>query len=433
MTHLFGTDGIRGIANLELNIELVSKIGKALSLFNIKKVVIGQDTRISSPMISFCLTSSLLAMGINVYDEGVISTPCLSLISEKLNAIGVMITASHNPFYYNGIKIFINGKKLTKEQEKFIEENINKEYSYNNDIGKYEQSNFKEKYLKKLNKHINKYNLRIGIDCANGATYLLARDIFHKITNSIYLFNNLPNGYNINDLVGSTHIETLQSYVNKYKLDIGFSYDGDGDRLICVSKQGRVINGNNIIIILARYLFDYLGYPNRSVVLTKDSNLGIIKHLESLNIKVFLSDIGDSNVRALMDKENIVLGGEDSGHIITPYSIYGDGILTSLILLNALHHMNKGLDDLIENIKLYPFLKYNIDKYNKEILKNELVIDLIKEIKYIFGNDGVILIRASGTEDLIRVYLCHKEQEKLDKYNKLLLKCFDKVGKYYER
>ena len=434
MSHLFGTDGIRGIANQDLNIELLSKLGKTLSLFKINKVVIGQDTRISSPMLSFALISSCLSMGINVYDEGVVTTPCLSYISKKINAIGVMITASHNPYYYNGIKIFLNGNKLTKDQELFIEDNINNEYTNANFIGTYEKSSFKNKYIKSLNKHINKYNnLKIGLDLASGSTSFLARNIYQSITNSLYTFNSIPNGTNINENSGSTHINFLVNNVEKHNLDIGFSYDGDGDRVIAVSKERKIISGNLIIYILALYLFDELGYPNRSVVLTKDTNLGVIKSFNLHNINVVISDIGDSNVKDLMIKNNIVLGGEDSGHIITPFSDYGDGILTSLLLLSALHSLNKDLDYFTDKLTLYPFIQYNISKYDKAILKEEQITNLIESLKEEFANDGSVLIRPSGTENLIRVYMCHKNEDVLTKANNLFSNTLEMVGKKYER
>lgn len=434
MTKLFGTDGIRGIVNQDLSIELLNKIGKCLSLFKINKVIIGQDTRVSSPLLSFALISSCLSLGLNVYDEGVITTPCLSYLSEKLNSIGVMITASHNPFYYNGVKIFINGKKLTKEQEKLIENSIDNEFSLDNSIGLYKQSNLKYKYFTLLNKHKNKYHhLKIGLDCANGATSYLARNVYKTITNSLYIFNNLPNGYNINDNVGSTCIDTMVTYVDKHKLDIGFSYDGDGDRVIAVSKSGQVINGNLIIYILALYFFDYLGYSNRTIVLTKDSNLGVIESFNKIKVKVLLSDVGDSNVKQLMKENDVILGGEDSGHIISPYSQYGDGILTSLLLLNALHALDKNLDYFSDKLEIYPYVKYNISKYDKNILKEPSIIELIQQIKEAFSSYGVVLIRPSGTENLIRIYMCHQNKDILNKYNDLLENTLEMVGKKYER
>lgn len=434
MSHLFGTDGIRGIANKDLNIELLTKLGKTLSLFKINKVVIGQDTRISSPMLSFALISSCLSMGMNVYDEGIVTTPCLSYVSEKLNSIGVMITASHNPYYYNGIKVFINGKKLTKEQEFLIEENMNNDYKCSDFIGTYEKSSYKNKYIESINRHKNRYNnLRIGLDLANGATSFLARDIYQNITNSLYTINSIPNGYNINENVGSTHINTLIDYVNIHNLDIGFSYDGDGDRVIAVSRNGNIISGNLIIYILALYLFDELGYPNRSVVLTKDTNIGVIKSFNERNINVLISDIGDANVKELMVKNSIVLGGEDSGHIITPFSEYGDGILTSLLLLNALYSLDKDLDYFTNKLILYPFIQYNISKYQKDILNEEQIKNLITKLKDEFSNDGSVLIRASGTENLIRVYMCHKDQDILNNANTLFTNTLDMVGKKYER
>lgn len=434
MTHYFGTDGIRGIVNKELTIDLLSSLGKTLLLFNKRKVIIGQDTRISSPMLSFSLISGALSMGINVYDEGVTSTPCIAYLSKELNAIGVMITASHNPFYYNGIKIFINGNKLNKEQEKLIEENIfDNKIFYSNNIGIYHASTLKYKYLNFINKHNSKLNLRIGLDCANGATSYLARDVYKNISNSLYIFNNLSNGYNINDNVGSTHIKAMLDNVIKHNLDIGFSFDGDGDRVIAVGKSGDIISGNIIIYILAIYFFDILGYPNRTVILTKDSNLGIIRAFNNINVKVILSDIGDSNVRNKMDKENAILGGEDSGHIITPYSRYGDGLLTSLLLLNALTMINKSIDDILINVTPYPFIKQNISKYKKTILDDILIKESITTINKKLGEHGSFLLRASGTEDLIRIYMCHKKQNILNECNEILLNTIDKVGKYYER
>ncbi len=434
MNKYFGTDGIRGIVNKELTIDLLSNLGKTLSLFNKNKIIIGQDTRISSPMLAFSIIGSLLSMGINVYDEGVTSTPCIAYLSKKFNTIGIMITASHNPFYYNGIKIFINGNKLSQKQEKFIEENIfNDKLSYSNNIGLYHASNLKYKYLNYINKHNSKLNLKIGLDCANGAISFLARDVYKNTSNYLYIFNNISNGYNINDKVGSTYIEAMIDNVKKHQLDIGFSFDGDGDRVITTTKSGHIISGNIIIYLLAIYFFDILGYPNRTVVLTKDSNLGIIRAFNKINIKVILSDIGDNNVRNKMDTEKIILGGEDSGHIITPYSRYGDGLLTSILLLNALSMINIPLEELLVNIELYPFIKQNISKYRKTILNDKLINEAIKSINQKLGNDGFLLLRASGTEDLIRIYLCHKEQNILNECNNNLLNVIDKVGKYYER
>lgn len=435
MQKLFGTDGIRGIVNQDLSNDLALLIGKILKIFNKNTLIIGYDTRISSPFLSFALISGALSMGINVYDEGISSTPNIAFLSNKFSCLGIMITASHNPFFYNGIKIFLDGNKLNKEQEELIEKNIESfAIKPSNNIGIYQKSNLKEYYLEYIYKNINKdNNLRIGVDAANGALSNLVYKIYNKLTSSLYLYNSLPNGYNINDNVGSTYIDTIQKYVLDKSLDFGISFDGDGDRCLIVNKDGNVIDGNTIIYILALYFFNVEGYKNRCVVLTKDTNPGIIKAFNDANINVLLSDIGDNNVRKTMDENKVILGGEDSGHIITPYSRYGDGILTSLIFLKAIKNINIPVEKLVKDIKLYPFIKLNISKYKKEIIDDPKIKLYINELTKKIENEGMLLVRKSGTENLIRIYLCHKSKYELQKYHKCLLNVFNEIGDKYER
>lgn len=435
MKKLFGTDGIRGIVNQDLSVDLALIIGKILKIFNKNTLIIGHDTRISSPFLSYAITSGASSMGINVYDEGICSTPSIAFLSNKFSCLGVMITASHNPFFYNGIKIFIDGNKLNKEQEEKIENLVNNSnLQFTNEIGLYKKSNLKEHYLQYIDKFFDENdNLRIGIDAANGALSNFAYKIYNKLTSSLYLYNCLPNGYNINDNVGSTYIETIQKYVLDKSLNFGISFDGDGDRCLIVNKDGVVLNGNIIIYILAIYFFDILNYENRSVVLTKDTNPGVIEAFRKAKINVILSDIGDNNVRQKMDENNVILGGEDSGHIISPYSRYGDGVLTSLIFLKAIKNINIPVEKLIKDINLYPFIKLNISKYKKEILDDSKIKTFIEELAKSINKDGMLLIRKSGTENLIRIYLCHKSKYELEKYHKSLINMFEQMGEQYER
>lgn len=386
----FGTDGIRGIVNKDLTIELLQRIGRAISILNIKEIYIGYDTRISNHLVLTSLVSGMLSKGINVINVGLVSTPLLQEYSLKNKVDALMITASHNPYFYNGIKIFLKGRKLTRNEEELIENNL--ENNFNLCVGRYTSKNIKEEYILNLNKKLkeNKYN--ITIDTSNGALSDLIKEIIKD--DKITLINTEYNGLNINDNVGSL-------YIDKTPLtsDYLFSFDGDGDRIL-FKDNIRIYEGDLIVFILAKY------YKTKKVVLTKNVNLGILKLFKKNNIKVYISDVGDKNVLDLMQKENITLGGESSGHIIDlNNNVCGDALITCINLINILNEID--INKYLKNLEYYPYININLNK--------EYNLTLLNKIKEKYENKTTrINIRKSGTEDLIRVNINSKNKEILN-------------------
>ena len=390
----FGTDGIRGIVNKDLTIELLMKIGKTLRVLNIDKIYIGYDTRESSQLVLFSIVSGLLSQGIDVIDVGIVSTPAMQYYSNKHQVVTLMITASHNPYYYNGIKIFKNGEKLTKDEEELIECNLdNNEYEYK--LGKYHQSKciFNE-YLEYIFKYKTNSLNKVILDLSNGALVNIASELF-KDDHNITLINKDYNGTNINDKCGSLFIYETSLNDNDYL----FSFDGDGDRILFKDKK-RVYDGDLIVYLLAKY------YKLDKVVVTENVNLGLLKAFEKDKIQVYISSVGDKNVYDLMIKENIKIGGETSGHIINlDYMNSGDGILNFLIINKILNEIN--IHKYLKNIRYYPSKNLNL---NSNYSFNNLL-----EIKNKYLDKARINIRRSGTENVIRVNICAKKEEIVDK------------------
>ena len=391
----FGTDGIRGIINEDLKVELLVKIGQAISVLNIDKIYIGYDTRNSNYLLLTSLASGLLSKGINVVNVGLVSTPSLQYFSKRYKVAALMITASHNPYFYNGIKIFINGDKLSKEEEEKIESSLNICGDYK--IGQYFQtdrvvSNYIE-YLLKF-KEPSKY--KIKLDLANGAVINIANNLFNKDDN-ITLINNVSNGTNINDNCGSLFIDNIDLKEEDYL----FSFDGDGDRVLFKNKN-MIFDGDIIVYLLAKYYKEKKELVNNKVVLTKNVNLGLLKAFKKLKVKVLLSDIGDKNVYDLMIKEKCMLGGETSGHIINlKYMTSGDGLLNFLILNKIINEVN--IDEYIKDIEYHPYVNLNLDlKYPKDVLE---------QIQKKYQKKARINIRKSGTEKTLRVNICSKKEE----------------------
>lgn len=392
----FGTDGIRGIVNEDLKIELLMKIGQALSSLNIDKIYIGYDTRNSNYLMLSALVSGLLSKGIEVINVGLISTPALQYFSKQNQTNALMITASHNPYYYNGIKIFVNGEKISKKEEEKIEENI-KDYNVDLKVGTYNRS--KEALYAYLNyllqfKENSKY--KIALDLANGALIDIVNELF-KNDNNITIINNKSNGTNINDNCGSLHIDKSELKDNDYL----FSFDGDGDRILFKDKN-RVYDGDLIVYLLAKYYKEKKQLANDKVVLTKNVNLGIIKAFKKSKIKIILSDVGDKNVYDLMIKENCMLGGESSGHIINlKYMTSGDGLLNFLILNKIINEID--INSYLKDVEYYPYININLNV--------NFPIDILEAIKNKYQRKARINIRKSGTEKTLRVNICSKKEE----------------------
>ena len=410
----FGTDGIRGIPNVDLNFDLVSSLGKALSIFNVKDVYIASDTRESKDFLISCLSSGILSLGMNVHYLGIMSTSGLIYYSYVNKVIGVMITASHNPYYDNGIKIINKGFKLNKDEEEKIESLINNnDYKYL-DVGSfYFEENKVNIYLDFLKKHIVKTNLSICLDCANGSTYKIAQEIFKDVSNKIIYIGINPNGKNINLDVGSTHLEKLKETVRKNKCDLGFAFDGDGDRLIAIDKNCQVIDGDLLVYIFATYLLENNLLNKNYVVLSKMANIGVINALKSKGIKVKEVDVGDKYIYQEIKNNDYVLGGEESGHIILNNLFHtGDGILAALYLIKILEEKKQSLLELIKDISIYPSILYNLKVKDKNnILKNKNLDNYLKSLKEKYKDDIKIVIRPSGTEDKLRIFIMSKEKD----------------------
>ncbi|MBQ3253998.1 MAG: phosphoglucosamine mutase, partial [Acholeplasmatales bacterium] len=348
----FGTDGIRGIPGKTLSLDLMKKIGKSLHLLNNTKVLIAYDTRITKDIVLSSLLEGLLDTDIKPLVLGVLSTPALIYYSRLYQATAIMITASHNPYYDNGIKIINKGNKLTKLEEEKIEE-----YIASLEIKKFKNIEYLS-FLKLISK---KTNLKIALDLANGSLYKIAKDVFQNITNNLLIIGDKPNGYNINDNLGSTHPDILKKVVLDNNFDIGFSFDGDGDRVICIDKNGTIINGDIIIYIIAKYLKLNNKLNKNKVVLTIMSNPGIIEAFKKLDIDVIEASVGDKNVYEEISKHSLSIGGEESGHIIiSEYSNTGDGLLSAIILLNTLIDNNTTIEQEIKDIFLYHINYVNI-------------------------------------------------------------------------
>ncbi len=456
----FGTDGIRGIPNKKLTIELVTRLGMALKTLNIDDVIIACDTRVSKDMLAFGLASGALSRGLTVHFAGVMPTPALIYNSHLKKCIGIMITASHNPYTDNGIKVLNKGIKLTEDEELMIESLIDNPKDYDGEIGKLIFDNeAKDRYLKFINSKNIKSSLKVCIDCANGATSTTAPLIFKDVTDKLVICANEPDGYNINNGVGSTHLDYLKQHVLDNKCDIGFAFDGDGDRVLCVNKDGKIIDGDMLIFILAKYLkigfaFDgdgdrvlcvnkdgkiidgdmlifilakYLKLNNKlnqnKVVLTIMSNLGLIDNLRKSGIEVVETNVGDKYVVRELLGNNLSVGGENSGHIIMPQELHtGDGVLVALMILKVLEETNTTIDDWLKDVKMYSDSLVNIRVEDRNrVMNNDKLFNRIEEIRKELNNDCKIIVRASGTEDLIRVTVMAKTDELVKKYSLALL------------
>lgn len=428
MGRLFGTDGARGIAGGELTADLAMKIGASAAYIlgeNKKiKVIVGMDTRYSGDMLACAVNAGLLSMGADVIFAGVVPTPAVSFLVTHLNAdMGVMISASHNPAKYNGIKLFNNkGYKLADEIEGKIEHYIlDEKLPECTNIGRYERDeNLKNKYINFLYTLANDYNgLKVVVDCANGSASATAPTLFEKLNvNAKIIFDN-PDGVNINDNCGSTHLDALISKVKEVQADLGIAYDGDADRCLLVTNDGAVIDGDYVLAICGKYLKEKGRLNNNAIVGTVMSNLGLRKFCESENINFVATKVGDRYVLEEMLNKDYVIGGEQSGHVIfKEYANTGDGELTSLMVLNILSERKCKLSELSSVMDKYPqvLVNVNVTKEGKTSFGEDAEINaLIKKYEEELNGDGRILIRASGTENLIRVMIEGKNTEEISR------------------
>ena len=432
MRKYFGTDGIRGIAGESLTADLSFKVGKALGkLLTEKKehpkVVIGRDTRISCDMIEQALTAGLTSTGVNVMTVGTIPTPAIAYLTKTIETdSGIMISASHNPYQDNGIKIFgPDGFKLTDEQELEIESLIDNSEQIKNasfeKIGKlYGGSELSQKYVQHIKQSISGdlSNIKIALDCANGATTGVAPYIFGDLEADIETIGCQPNGININDNVGSTKIDTISAFVKENNVDVGFAFDGDGDRVLAVDANGNIVDGDKIMFILAKHLKEQGELKDNMVVSTIMSNIGFYKAIEENGLQSVKTAVGDRYVVEEMRNNNYSLGGEQSGHIILMnYATTGDGILTAVKLANIIKSTGKSLEELASEVSIYPQKLVNIKVIDKKAAMedSEILAECEKVEKELEGN-GRILLRASGTENLIRVMVEASSDELTDKY-----------------
>lgn len=419
MGKYFGTDGFRGEANVKLTVDHAFKVGRYVGWYygrdHKAKIVIGKDTRRSSYMYEYALVAGLTASGADAYLLHVTTTPSVSYAvrTEDFDC-GIMISASHNPFYDNGIKLLNgNGQKIEPEIEARIESYLDGEIdevplATKEEIGRtIDFASGRNRYIGYLISIPCRdfKNMKVGLDCANGSSSAIAKSVFDALRAKTYVINNQPDGTNINTNCGSTHIEVLQKYVVENGLDIGFAYDGDADRCIAVDHRGNIIDGDKIMYVCGNYLRKK-GQLNRdTVVTTVMSNMGLYKAFEREGIRYEQTAVGDKYVAENMMENNYSLGGEQSGHIIfSRYAATGDGILTSLMLMEACVEEKTTLCELAKGMKVYPQLLRNVrvaDK--KEARENPKVIEAIEKAAEILGDDGRILVRESGTEPVIRV------------------------------
>ncbi len=433
MGRLFGTDGVRGVANKELTPELAFNLGKAgtyvLKAKNKRPVVvIGKDTRISGDMLESALEAGILAVGGNVIKLGVIPTPAVAYLARYYNAdAGIVISASHNTFEYNGIKFFNgDGYKLDDILEEKIEDLIISSVDVNSHItgelvgrcleGSEDAADL---YIKHLLETVDFRldGVKVALDCANGASYEIAPRVYKALGAEVSVMGNNPDGININGGCGSTHPEKLGELVKKTGSDIGLAFDGDADRLIVVDENGNAIDGDRVIAICARMLKEEGRLAENKVTATVMSNIGFHKAMESSGIEVDVTGVGDRYVLEKMLKTGCVIGGEQSGHIIfKEHTTTGDGVLSSLQFMKALKISGKTPSELAGEIEIFPQVLVNAkinNDYKKTYMEDPDVVQAIKEVETILSGNGRVLIRPSGTEPLVRVMLEGNDETQL--------------------
>ena len=446
-TKYFGTDGFRGEVNKTLSADHAYKIGRFIGWFygNPKyftrdpntrpQIVIGKDTRRSSYMLEYAVASGAAASGADVYLLHVTTTPSVAYVT-RMDSFdcGVMITASHNPFYDNGIKIInANGEKLEDGvaalAEAYIDGDLKKLDIDGDDLPFAERGNIGSitdyssgrnryiAYLISLAKHSMK-NRRIGLDCANGSSWMIAKSVFDALGAQTYVINNDPDGLNINLEAGSTHIEKFCKFVKDNKLDFGFAFDGDADRCIAVDENGHEVDGDKIMYLLACKLKSEGALDKDTVVATIMSNSGLIKALKQIGVQVVQTKVGDRFVYERMQNDGYVLGGEQSGHIIIKkYATTGDGVLTAIMVAEQVIESKSKLSKLVAPVKLLPQTTKNVRVTDKAaVMQDEIVLAKFKEVNDEIGDNGRALLRQSGTEPVVRIMIELDSKEKVEEY-----------------
>lgn len=415
MGKYFGTDGIRGDANGRLNVQIALKVGEYLGyLHKGKKIVVGQDTRLSSTMFANAIAAGATSMGAQVYMLGVCATPALAYTISKGNFEGgVMISASHNPFNDNGLKVFANtGMKISDELEntieQFIDGEIRLEFARGTEIGVvHDYREGLEDYLAYLEGLIDVPfdGLKVVLDCANGSAVSSAERAFKELGAEVIVMHNQPDGININTNCGSTHPESLLARVREEKADLGFAFDGDADRCMAANAEGELVDGDGILYVLGRDMKQRGLLKDDMVVSTVMANLGFMKTCDRHGLNVVTTNVGDKNVFAEMVEHDYKLGGEQSGHIILrDYATTGDGVLTALALTEVVAREKKTLTELAEDFKQFPQLLKNLPTEDKEVVMNHKAVkEAIVRITEALGDTGRLLVRPSGTEQLVRV------------------------------
>lgn len=434
MGKYFGTDGFRGEANKNLTVEHAYKVGRFLGWYyganeNKKcKVVIGKDTRRSSYMFEYSLVAGLTASGADAYLLHVTTTPSVSYVvrTEDFDC-GIMISASHNPFYDNGIKLINDrGEKIGEDIIEKVEAYLDGElgeipFATGENIGcTVDYAAGRNRYVGYLiSLAIRSYRgVRVGLDCANGSAWMIAKNVFDALGAKTYVIHAEPDGFNINTNCGSTHIEVLQKFVKEKGLDIGFAFDGDADRCIAVDEKGNVVDGDLILYIYGRYMKERGKLQNNTIVTTIMSNFGLYKALDEIGIDYEKTQVGDKYVYENMQQNGHRIGGEQSGHIIfSKYASTGDGILTAIKVMEVFLEKKQPLSKLTEPVKIYPQVLKNIRVKSKSEAQNDRdVQNAVSAVAEKLGENGRILVRESGTEPLIRVMVEAPTQEECNNY-----------------
>ena len=458
MGKYFGTDGFRGEANCTLTADHAYKVGLFLGWYygQVKhrtgsdepaRIVIGKDTRRSSYMFEYSLVGGLVASGADAYLLHVTTTPSVAYVvrTDSFDC-GIMISASHNPYYDNGIKLINgSGEKMDESVIRLVEAYLDGDlFAFDRHwdelpLAKREQIGRTVDYVAGRNRYVGYLislgmysfkGMRIGLDCANGSSWNIAKSVFDALGAKTYVINAEPDGYNINKNAGSTHIEVLQKYVVDNQLDVGFAYDGDADRCMCVDEQGNVVTGDHILYICGKYMKEKGLLPGNTVVTTIMSNFGLYKAFDELGIDYAKTKVGDKYVYEHMMLNNNRLGGEQSGHIIfSKHASTGDGILTSLMVMEVMMDKKKSLSELCQGFTFYPQVLKNIRVANKANAQNdEDVQAAVAQVAAELGDTGRILVRESGTEPVIRVMVEAEDHDTCEKYVDQVLEVIKRKG-----
>ncbi|MFP4078047.1 MAG: phosphoglucosamine mutase [Candidatus Izemoplasmataceae bacterium] len=434
MGKYFGTDGIRGVAGDYLDTEMAYNVGLGLrKALDSDTVVIGKDTRESGDMLALSVAAGAMRAGMDVLYAGTVPTPVIAHYAKERAMTGIMITASHNPYTDNGIKVIDKGYKMSEESEAIIEAFIDQP-----EAPKTERFGFFKHAEEIMAVYKNLYapfkeermNLNVCFDTANGATYEVAPEILSPLVDGIFQVHGAPDGKNINAQCGSMHIEAIQQAVSENGCDLGFSFDGDGDRVLAVDHKGRLYDGDMLLYVIALKMKKEGTLNKDTVVLTEMSNPGIVKAFKDAGIAVVRTKVGDRNVSLEMQKNDYTLGGENSGHIILKNHLQtGDGILAAVKTMHVIHTERRPIHALCEDVEIFPQITENIRDVDKSVVGKKAVKKAVKDMKKALGKDALVLIRPSGTEPVIRITVSHQDEATVNKAIETLRAIITKEGR----